>query len=201
MGTSLTHNGVTMNVRGWEKHLGLSAGSIWHRIKNGWPLERALSVPRIEPYRYAFRIDAEAGAIYGQDGRRVGYLNTTGYIRIARHQNNTLSAHRLIWESVHGPIPDGMQINHINGDKADNRIANLEIVTPQQNSRHAVRTGLIKPKFGEENRASKLTSDNVRRIRQRLIEGASQRAIAAEFRVSQGAIWKIASGKAWGRTT
>lgn len=41
--------------------------------------------------------------------------------------------HRLIWEEAYGPIPDGMWIDHINGDKHDNRLDNLRLATGQQN--------------------------------------------------------------------
>ena len=50
--------------------------------------------------------------------------------------------HRLVWEAVHGPVPEGYEINHINGIKNDNRLANLELVTHQENMQHAKRTGL-----------------------------------------------------------
>lgn len=41
---------------------------------------------------------------------------------------------RLIWFSVNGPIPEGMQINHKNHVRDDDRIENLELVTPTQNN-------------------------------------------------------------------
>lgn len=41
---------------------------------------------------------------------------------------------RLIWYAVNGPIPEGMQINHINRKRDDDRITNLELVTNQENS-------------------------------------------------------------------
>jgi hypothetical protein len=47
---------------------------------------------------------------------------------------NTSARNRLIWSAVNGPIPEGMQINHINHDRADDRITNLELATFQQNS-------------------------------------------------------------------
>jgi hypothetical protein len=41
--------------------------------------------------------------------------------------------HRVIWEMHYGPIPDGMHVDHENGDKADNRIGNLRLATRSQN--------------------------------------------------------------------
>ena len=44
------------------------------------------------------------------------------------------NAHRVVYEMHHGPIPDGMFVDHINGNRADNRIENLRVVRPKGNA-------------------------------------------------------------------
>lgn len=82
--------------------------------------------------------------------RRIDLPGKDGYrqITIQRSFGSTavwcLRVHRLIWEWMVGPIPDDMQINHRDFDKANNRLSNLEIVTPQQNTQHAAAGGRLR---------------------------------------------------------
>ena len=68
---------------------------------------------------------------------RKGRLRLDGYLGTSVCNQNSkkkYQAHRFIWEAVNQQIiPDGMEINHINNDKQDNSINNLELVTRQQN--------------------------------------------------------------------
>lgn len=51
-----------------------------------------------------------------------------------RAGGTTVRVHRLVWEQAHGPIPAGMVIDHINGDKRDNRLENLRLASKAQNA-------------------------------------------------------------------
>lgn len=68
-------------------------------------------------------------------GDLAGTHDAQGYIRVALFRKNVM-AHRFAWESIHGPIPDGMQIDHINHIRDDNRIENLRLVTHSENGQN-----------------------------------------------------------------
>ena len=68
-------------------------------------------------------------------GKRAGYLNKSlGYWMFSYKKEKMHYQHRLAWEAVNGPIPDGMYVDHINGDRTDNRLSNLRVVEPRQSS-------------------------------------------------------------------
>lgn len=46
--------------------------------------------------------------------------------------------HRLVWEAFNCPIPDGYEIDHINGIRDDNRLVNLRVVTSKENSNNPI---------------------------------------------------------------
>lgn len=56
-----------------------------------------------------------------------------GYVRVTVRKTQYL-VHRLIYVMKHGQIPDGMEIDHIDGNRSNNRIENLRLVTSRENS-------------------------------------------------------------------
>ena len=65
-------------------------------------------------------------------GEQAGSLKHTGY-RQVRINSKMYQEHRVVYVIHHGHIPNRLQIDHINGDRADNRIANLRLLTHTQN--------------------------------------------------------------------
>ena len=68
-------------------------------------------------------------------GDVAGGLSGYGYIDIGFESKNH-RAHRIIWEMVNGSIPDGYEIDHINGVRNDNRLTNLRLVDRIGNMRN-----------------------------------------------------------------
>ena len=69
-----------------------------------------------------------------------------GYLQVCLRKNNknhSLYVHRLVWEAFNGLIPEGMQVNHINENKSDNRLENLNLMTAVQNSNWGTRNKRI----------------------------------------------------------
>lgn len=68
-------------------------------------------------------------------GDMAGTKTKAGYWRVEVRGKNIM-CHRIIWEMVNGTIPDGMNIDHIDGNSLNNCISNLRLATDGQNSRN-----------------------------------------------------------------
>ena len=80
------------------------------------------------------------GNIFNELGYQLNpYTHSDGYKQFkAYHEGGCTTphyVHRFVWEQFMSDIPKGYQINHINEDKTDNRLENLELVTQKENIR------------------------------------------------------------------
>lgn len=93
-----------------------------------------------------------------------------GYYHVNLWKNGkvkNLLVHRLVVETFIGKIPKGQVVNHINEDKSDNRLSNLEIVTQKENQNHGTRNERIakansKALIGNTNSAKQLKLTNAK---------------------------------------
>lgn len=105
--------------------------------------------------------------------------------------------HRLVYFSFNGPIPDDMEIDHINGDSRDHRLSNLEAVTKLENMRRAHHMGLMNTAKGSKQHRARFTEQQVLSIRQRVASGEKQVDLAVEFGVTPTAINCIVKRLTW----
>lgn len=161
---------------------------------------------------YAMASDGTVFRLTGNTGKPLvspkpvkQHLRKDGYCLTHLSKNNevqTFVSHRLVWETLNGPVPDGLEINHLNGIRSDNRPENLEACTRSQNLLHKYRTlGYRQPTGwqykGIDHPNAMLTDDMVRDIRRRWKGGERQVDIAASIGIHQTTVSDICRRKRW----
>jgi hypothetical protein len=140
-------------------------------------------------------------------------LKPQGYLSFSTHaclRTQNVYVHAVVAEAFLGSRPDGCDVNHIDGNKTNNCVENLEYVTRKGNMEHASRLGLLpsgdrhvrhlRPELtlrGSASPAAKLREQDVVSIRRRHRAGVMQRHLAAEYGVKASLISMIVSGKRW----
>lgn len=151
-----------------------------------------------EVYRY---YEFRGRGKYLDEGIKMGSRNRNGYKSVTLRFNGKyyqVSIHRMVYIAFNGSEElnnSDLVINHINGNKEDNRIENLELVSTIENIQHAWSTGLVSK---ETHPLSKLSFEKAREIRKKYSTGEyTQRQLAEEFGVKQATISKVILNKSW----
>lgn len=124
-------------------------------------------------------------------------VNTSGYLDLALQKNKkqyTVSIHRLI-AMAFIPNPQRLpEVNHIDGNKFNNSIENLEWVSSRNNQLHAYRTGLKRKLKHEQNPKAILNREQVLEI---FNSALTQRQLSEKYSVSMACINNVKNGYAW----
>jgi DNA-binding XRE family transcriptional regulator len=115
-------------------------------------------------------------------------LRKNGYLYVSLRKNRkTIDSmvHRLVAKAFLDCV-DGLQVNHINGKRADNRLVNLEMVNRSINVLHGM--------FVNKNGIAKLTHEQAEEVKRRVALGERQVDIAKEFNVFRQTINQIVRG-------
>jgi len=172
-------------------------GEIWKDVKDyeGWyqvsNKERVKSLQRTIYY--------SSGAVRLQNSKLLTLRVANGYLGLTlrkMNKNRTASLHRLMAECFIDNPENKPEVNHIDGNKLNNKLDNLEWVTKSENAKHAWDNGLCVKKIGESNIFSTLKESDVLEIR-RIGKSVKQKIIAEKYGVSASLISAILLKKRW----
>lgn len=140
----------------------------------------------IEGYEGLYRL-YEDGRCWSYRNRKflVKNLNQDGYYTYTLSKDNVVKnrpLHRWLYLTFVGPIPADRQINHKDGVKTNNALDNLEVVTAQENTRHAWQMGLARRIYPLDKKPSRrrLRSD-AKKVYEMRREGMPKEELAGLF--------------------
>ena len=122
---------------------------------------------------------------------------SNGYPQVVLRKNgrHTHYVHRLVAENFIANPASKREVNHIDGNKTNNDVSNLEWVTSSENQLHAYVSGL--QGRGSRHGTAKLTEEQVHEIRARRKAGEGNRQIAETYDVSENLVSKICLRQIW----
>lgn len=104
----------------------------------------------------------------GEERIRANSLTRDGYIKVRllhKGKDKTARVHRLVAEAFIPNKENKDTVNHIDGDKTNNNVNNLEWADRKQQMLHAYKLGLKKPEDGIKNGNSRLSKEQILEIR------------------------------------
>lgn len=112
------------------------------------------------------------------------WIDANGYARVWNGKRGVYE-HRHVWESVHGPIPNGWSVHHRNHQRADNRLENLALVEKRVHDRHHTTKRHATGELNNRGRNSpRYHALNDQQIAGMVASGMSYREIGRQFGVS-----------------
>lgn len=122
-----------------------------------------------------------------------------GYLKVSlgpRNKSKNHHIHRLVLLAFGAPANGKTDVNHIDGNKLNNALTNLEWASRSENMRHAMRIGLWSS-VGERNPQAKLIPADVKAIRTMAKRGEKTSRIAELYSVCRATINDITAGRKW----
>jgi hypothetical protein len=143
----------------------------------------------------------DEGKVFNSKGKEITTcMNNCGYLTVRLWKNNhsrVFTIHRLVALALI-PNPDNKEmVNHIDGNKKNNRVSNLEWVTRSENTLHSHRIGLQVSKKGSDHHSSIFSDEIVHQVCKMIEEGFKARQIVEKLNVPLYLIKNIKYQNSW----
>ena len=149
-----------------------------------------------------YKYDLDLGRFITKRGAEAGKQCKNGYRTLTLQENGvqyTFCEHRCVWVWFNGDIPDGFEINHIDADRSNNRIENLEMVTHSENIQHMMRMGHSNFPRGEKSGKAIYSDKEVQAMRYLRKQNWAINRIAYLFgNKNQNVIGRLINGRRYG---
>jgi len=135
----------------------------------------------------------KTGTIRRQNILKTGYYFVS-FSMGSRSKKKTFRVHKGLAETFIPNPDDKPQVNHIDGNKLNNSLDNLEWVTNRENIIHAFETGIVDTKTWNRHSGAKLTDEQVRFIRQNYIPNDKEygtRGLARRFHICHATVQSL----------
>jgi HNH endonuclease/Helix-turn-helix domain of resolvase len=136
-------------------------------------------------------LDIEKGKVLNRS-----VLDTGRYDTI-KLKGKSVKVHHVISIAGGLPVIEGVEVNHIDGNKRNNELSNLEVATHAENVQHAYDRKLLTPKIGESLSWTGITEEQAREIKRLLKEGVKAPKIAELVGTSKHTVYHIKYNRTW----
>jgi hypothetical protein len=143
-----------------------------------------------------YRVAANTGT---RPGRKLKATPMShGYMRVSLSRNakaRQFTVHRLVAKTFLGPVPDGLDVCHIDGDRGNNALTNLRIDTRAGNMADTLRHGTTNR--GERCGSNKHSRETILAMRARISAGEKVPALSLETGIPKTTLYGIKYGSNW----
>jgi NTP pyrophosphatase (non-canonical NTP hydrolase) len=144
----------------------------------------------------------EDNHLHRADGRLLSFMCRNGYYMTRKRYDATIynfMEHRVIWCLHYGTIDPELVINHIDFDRANNAIENLELVTQKQNMAHSIENGRMNWLKDPESPRAYMTEKDVQLIRYLRKHGYSRKLVSDMYGLKhKNLISRVVTGARYG---
>ncbi len=150
-------------------------------------------------YKQTHYLVSDDGRVYNETTKNeisIIYSNRYEKVKLQlKNKTHTKAVHRLVAETFLEKVEGKNEVNHIDGDRRNNNVNNLEWVTHLENMQHASMLRLMSS--GSTHLSAKLSEKDVADIRILFSQGVCDADIVKEFNIGPGTVAKIRYRQTW----